>query len=163
MISGADPLHVSSFLGSAESLAWSNDGARLLVLVDDPGCYALEWSARDVPGAEPAAAPAIVQPGVARRRLFMLDVSSGRSAEVGPPETDVWEFDWDGGDLCVAIVSTEPTGGSGWYRAHVARLDLDQRTARTLYEPTWQIELLSLPPDGSRAAVTQRSATDTGP
>ena len=162
MIPGADPVHVGSFLGSAESLAWSNDGARLLVLVADPGCYGLDWSARAVTGAEPAADPAIVQPGVARRRLFMLDVSSGRSAEVGPPETDVWEFDWDGGDLCVAIVSTEPTGGSGWYRAHVARLDLDQRTARTLYEPTWQIEWLSLSPDGRRAAVTEGYASDHG-
>ncbi len=162
MIPGADPVHVGSFLGSAESLAWSNDGARLLVLVADPGCYGLDWSARAVTGAEPAADPAIVQPGLARRRLFMLDVSSGRSAEVGPPETDVWEFDWDGGDLCVAIVSTEPTGGSGWYRAHVARLDLDQRTARTLYEPTWQIEWLSLSPDGRRAAVTEGYASDHG-
>ena len=42
MIPGADPVHVGSFLGSAESLAWSNDGARLLVLVADPGCYALD-------------------------------------------------------------------------------------------------------------------------
>ena len=43
----------------------------------------------------------------------MLDVSSGRSAEVGPPDTDVWEFDWDGDDLCVAIVSD---GALRWIR-----------------------------------------------
>ena len=38
----------------------------------------------------------------------MLDVTSGESTEVGPRETDVWEFDWDGDGLCVAIVSMEP-------------------------------------------------------
>jgi dipeptidyl aminopeptidase/acylaminoacyl peptidase len=153
---------VGSFVGSAESLAWSNDGARLLVLVADPGCYGLDWSARAVTGAEPEADPAIRRPGLPRRRLFMLDVVSGRSAEVGPPETDVWEFDWAGDDLCVAIVSTEPSGGSGWYRANVAQLDLDERTARILYEPTWQIEWLSLSPDGRRAAVTEGYASDHG-
>ncbi len=92
----------------------------------------------------------------------MLDVSSGQSVEVGPPDTDVWEFDWDGDDLCVAIVSTEPSGGSGWYRAYVARLDLNARTTHTLYEPTWQIEWLSLSPDGRRVAVTEGYASDHG-
>ena len=62
-------------------------------------------------GAGPAADPLDPASRIgARRRLFMLDVSSGRSAEVGPPDTDVWEFDWDGDDPCVAIVSTEPSG-----------------------------------------------------
>ena len=162
MVPGDDPVHVGSFSGSAESLAWSNDGTRLLVLVADPGCYGLDWSARAVSGAGPAADPSIQLPGQARRRLFMLDVSSGRSVEVGPPATDVWECDWDGEDLCVAIVSTEPSGGSGWYRASVARLDLHARTVHTLYEPTWQIEWLSLAPDGQRAAVTEGYASDHG-
>jgi dipeptidyl aminopeptidase/acylaminoacyl peptidase len=161
MVPGEPPAHAGTFVGSAESLAWSNDGTRLLVLVADPGCYGLDWSARAVTGAGPAADPAIRLPGRARRRLFMLDVSSGLSEEVGPPETDVWEFDWDGGDLCVAIVSTEPSGGSGWYRARVARLDLEAR-AQALYEPTWQIEWLSLSPDGLRAAVTEGYASDHG-
>ena len=48
-------------------------------------------------GAGPAPDPAILRPGQARRRLFLLDVASGESREVGPPDTDVWEFDWDGG------------------------------------------------------------------
>ena len=162
MVPGEPPTPAGTFVGSAESLAWSNDGARLLVLVADRGCYGLDWSARAVTGAVPAPDPAVVLPGRARRRLFMLDVSSGRREEVGPPETDVWEFDWDGDDLCVAIVSTEPTGGSGWYRANVARLDLEARTALTLYEPAWQIEWLSLSPDGRRAAVTEGYASDHG-
>lgn len=162
MVPGEPPAHVGTFLGSAESLAWSSDGTRLLVLAADPGCYGLDWSARAVTGAAPVADPSVLLPGRARRRLFIIDVSSGRSVEVGPRETDVWEFGWDGDDLLVAIVSTEPTGGSGWYRAHVARLDLGARTADTLYEPAWQIGWLSLSPDGRRAAVTEGYASDHG-
>ena len=123
MIPGEEPVHVGTFVGSAGSLAWSSDGERLLVLVADPGCYGLDWSARAVKGAGPAPDPAILRPGQARRRLFLLEIASGESREVGPPDTDIWEVDWDGDDTAVAIASMEPHGGSGWYRASVVRLD----------------------------------------
>ena len=38
----------------------------------------------------------------------------------------------------------------------------DARDTHTLYEPTWQIEWLSLSPDGRRAAVTEGYASDHG-
>ena len=78
MVPGEEPVHVGTFVGSAESVAWSSDGARLLVLVADPGCYGLDWSARAVNGAGPAPDPAILRPGEARRRLFMLDLGVRR-------------------------------------------------------------------------------------
>ncbi len=161
-IPGGEPALVGTFAGSAESMAWSSDGGRLLVLVADPGCYGLDWSARAVTGAGPAPDPAITRPGEARRRLFMIDLSSGDVAEVGPPGTDVWEFDWDGDTTVVAIASVDPPGGSGWYAADVVLLDLEARSARTLYTPTWQIEWLSLSPDGTRVAVTEGYASDHG-
>jgi WD40-like Beta Propeller Repeat len=162
MVPGGDPVHAGTFVGSAESVAWSSDGERLLLLVADPGCYGLDWSARAVNGASAAPDPAIVRPGSVRRRLFILDPASGDASEVGPPDTDIWEVDWDGEATVVAIASVSPTGGSGWYAANVVRLDLDARTAHTLYEPTWQIEWLSLSPDGTRVAVTEGYASDHG-
>jgi dipeptidyl aminopeptidase/acylaminoacyl peptidase len=162
LVPGDEPVHVGTFGGSAESLAWSADGGRLLALVADPGCYGLDWSARAVTGAGPAPDPAILRPGEARRRLFLLDVASGDAEEVGPPDTDVWEFDWDGDDTIVAIVSDDPPGGSGWYRGRVSRLDLASHTVRTLYEPTWPTLWLTLSPDGGRAAVVEGYASDHG-
>ena len=49
----------------------------------------------------------------------MIELGSGDSAEVGPPGTDVWEVDWDGDATALAIASTDPPGGSGWYCAKV--------------------------------------------
>jgi dipeptidyl aminopeptidase/acylaminoacyl peptidase len=92
----------------------------------------------------------------------MLDLRSGDITEVGPPDTDVWEVDWDGDATAVAIASVSPPGGSGWYAASVVRLDLEARTAHILYEPTWQVEWLSLSPDGRRATVTEGYASDHG-
>ena len=56
-------------VGSAESVAWSSDGDRLLVLAADPGSYGLDWSARAVNGADADArsdrAPARRRPAAA--------------------------------------------------------------------------------------------------
>jgi dipeptidyl aminopeptidase/acylaminoacyl peptidase len=161
VVPGEAPIHAGTFVGSAESVAWSSDGTRLLVGVADPGCYGLDWSARAVGGAGPAD-PNILSPGGARRRLFMLDLGSGDAVEVGPPDTDVWEVDWDGEATAVAIASTEPYGGAGWYRAKVVQLDLAARSARTLYEPAWQSQQLVLSPDARRAAVVEGYASDHG-
>jgi dipeptidyl aminopeptidase/acylaminoacyl peptidase len=158
---GGEPTLAGTLVGSAESVAWSSDGNRLLVLAADPGSYGLDWSARPVNGADPLPDPIVRRPGDARRRLFMVDLSTGGVAEVGPADLSVWEFDWDGDDTVVAIVSQDHSG-SGWYQGVVAQLDLDARTARTLYTPVWQIEGLALSPDGGRVTVVEGYASDHG-
>ena len=159
---GDEPVLAGTFVGSAESVAWSTDAQRLLVLVADPGCYGLDWSARAVTGAGPEPDPVVQRPGSARRRLFMIDLASKKSREVGPEGMDVWEFDWDGDGAVVAIVSDDPPGGSGWYAAKIARLDLDARAAHVLYEPTWQTQWLALSPDGRCAVFVEGYASDHG-
>jgi dipeptidyl aminopeptidase/acylaminoacyl peptidase len=161
MIPGSDPEPAGTLRGSAESVAWSNDGERLLVLAADPGCYGLDWSARAVNGAEPPSDPLVLRPGDARRRLFLVELATGEVSEVGPEGMDVWETDWDGDATVVAIASEAP-GGSGWYQSRVVRLELERRTVVTLYEPAWQIQHLALSPDGRRAALVEGYASDHG-
>ena len=82
---GGEALLAATLVGSCESVAWSSDGARLLVLAADPGSYGLDWSARAVVGAAPPPDPVVRRPGDARRRLFLIDLASGDATEVGPP------------------------------------------------------------------------------
>lgn len=161
MVLGEEPVLAGTLVGCAESVAWSSDDDRLLVLAADPGSYGLDWSARAVTGADPIPDPIVRRPGRSRRRLFLIDVASGDVSEVGPPDMSVWEVDWDGDATVVAVVSTDHSG-SGWYQARVARVDLRARTAQTLYEPTWQMEGLALSPDGRRAVVVEGYASDHG-
>ena len=158
---GGEPTLAASLRGSAESVAWSSDGGRLLVVAADPNSYGLDWGARAVKGAGPEADPIVRRPGDARRRLFTIDLSSGDVDEVGPPDVSVWEVDWDGGDTVVAIISSDHTG-SGWYQGVVARLDLKTRVAQTLYRPRWQMDGLALSPDAARAIVVEGYASDHG-
>jgi dipeptidyl aminopeptidase/acylaminoacyl peptidase len=161
LVPGAEPVLAGTLAGSGESVAWSADGRRLLVLAADPGSYGLDWSARAVHGAEPPSDPIVRRPGDAHRRLVLVDVTSGEVTEVGPPDLSVWEVDWDGEDLVVAVVATDHSG-SGWYGATVARLDLAARTATTLYRPAWQTEGLAISPDLGRAVIVEGYASDHG-
>jgi dipeptidyl aminopeptidase/acylaminoacyl peptidase len=161
MVLGAEPILAASLHGSAEAVSWSNSGDRLLVLAADPGCYGLDWSARAVRGAEPTPDPSMIRPMEARRRLFEIDLATGDLAEVGPPGMSVWEFEGDPDDVVVALVSEDPST-AGWYRSVVARLDLAERTADTLYRPTWSLEGLALSPDRRRAAVVEGYSSDPG-
>jgi dipeptidyl aminopeptidase/acylaminoacyl peptidase len=158
---GGEATLAATLRGSAEALAWSSDGASFVLLAADPGSYGLDWGARAVNGAGSDPDPIVRTPGDARRRLFRVDLATGDVVEVGPEDRSVWEFDWDGDDLIIAIVSSDHSG-SGWYDAEVARLDLDGRTARTLYDSHWQMEGLTVSPDGTRALVVEGYASDHG-
>ncbi|HTG47162.1 MAG TPA: S9 family peptidase [Actinomycetota bacterium] len=159
VVPGEDPVLAATFRGSAEHASWSADGGRLLVQVADPGSYALDWTARPVTGAGPDPDPVVRRPGGAWRRLFLVDLATGAVEEAGPAGWSVWEVDWDGGDIAVAIASTDPTA-SGWHRPTLVALDLTARSASVLYRPTWQLEGLALSPDARRAVVIEGYSSD---
>lgn len=158
---GGEPTLAATLVGSAESVDWSAEGDRLLVLAADPGSYGVDWSARAVTGAGPTSDPIVRRPGDARRRLFAIDLATGDVAEVGPPDLSVWEVDWDGDGTVVALVASDHSG-SGWYQAVVATLDLGHRTSHTVYRPAWQVEGLTLAPDAGHVAVVEGYASDHG-
>ena len=106
---GGEPALAGTLTGSAESVAWSSDGTRLLVLVADPGCYGLDWSARAVTGAAPPhrsrrsgvrGRPATALPDRSRVRRRR----GGRPARHGACGSSTGTAT----TLCVAIVSERP-------------------------------------------------------
>ena len=158
---GGEPRQTGSLRGSAEWVSWSNDGGRLLVGAADAGAYSHEASAVAVTGADDDPDPIVYRRGEAYRRLFVVDAAGGDTAEVGPPGLCVWEADWDGDATVVATVSEDPMA-NGWYGARVVRLDLEARTATTLWQPEWAVEGLALSPDGRHAAIVEGYASDPG-
>jgi dipeptidyl aminopeptidase/acylaminoacyl peptidase len=160
MTMGSEPRLAATLRGSAESVAWSADGERLLVLAADPGSYALDWSARAVTGAD-GVAPRVRRPGDAWRRLFLVDLSSHEAEEVGPPGQSVWEAAWGGSGMVYALVSDDPTG-NGWYGARLAAIAPGARTVRFLYTSTRSLEGVTISPDGRYLAVIEGYSSDPG-
>jgi hypothetical protein len=158
---GSDQRLAGSLVGSAESVSWSSDDSQLLVLAADPGSYGLDWSARAVNGAEPPSDPVVRRPGDARRRLFLIDLATGSTREVGPTDVSVWAVDWDGADTVVAVTSKDHSG-SARYQGEVVTLDLSTSTQQVIYTPRWQTEGLALSDDAAHVAVVEGYASDHG-
>ena len=129
----------------------------------DAGLYGLDFSARAVLWASEPADPRSHRPGEAWRRLFLIDL------RVAMPSTrsvrrrqSVWEVDWDGDATVVGIVSDDSAADTAGIAPGSSRSIWPARTARTLYQPTWQLEGLALSPDGRRAAVVEGYSSDPG-
>lgn len=149
--------------GSVEDIKWSPDGERLLVLAADLGSdrAGAQTATRIAEKGAPSPDPQVSRPQQFWRRLYRIDVTTGETSEVGPPGVNVWECDWLGGPSAIAVVSDEPSE-SAWYRASLAALDLDHRSARTIYSPSWQIAVPRLSPSGERAAFIEGFCSDRG-
>lgn len=126
--------------GSVEDLRWSPDGRSLLALAADLGAdrAGIQAATKIREQGVEEQDPKVTRPFRAWRRLYRVDAETGDTAEVGPEGVHVFEFDWDG-ERAVAICSDEPSE-SAWYSAYLALLDLERRTADTLYRPEWQIQ-----------------------
>lgn len=148
--------------GSVEDFKWSPDGKSLLVLAADPGADRAGIQAAtkiQEQGAEEED-PKVRRPLQGWRRLFLVDAEAGDTRVVSPEGVNVFEFDWVGG-LAVAVCSDEPSE-SAWYKAYLAALDLEARTADRLYEPEWQIEAPCLSGDGTAVCFVEGFCSDRG-
>ncbi|GAA3477051.1 S9 family peptidase [Streptomyces yanii] len=145
---------VATAPGAVEELLVSDDGRQALLLCAEDGAER-DGMNLGLPvrlGAAPA--PERFAPGTGRRSLHLVDLANGTMCEAGPAGLTVWNVAWRGGTTAVATVS-EDTLPAGYYGARFAALDLDARTARTLYEPEGQLGAPALAADGRLAAVCE--------
>lgn len=154
--------------GWVESLDFSPDGKRLLVVVADHGA--------DVAGAQgakaskqmsnaplPAWMPSVETGGdnSRRRSAWIIDLTERRAQQVSPAKSNVWEACWLGNDAIAAVVSA---GGSeeDWYQAHLERIDVTTGASSVLYRPRDQLGGLSGAPDGRHVAIVEAVCSDRG-
>ncbi|MFI6945796.1 alpha/beta hydrolase family protein [Streptomyces sp. NPDC050422] len=140
--------------GAVEELLVSDDGTQALLLCAADGAEQ-DGMHLGLPvrlGAVPA--PERFAPGTGRRSLHLVGLADGSVREAGPAGLTVWNVAWRGGGTAVATVS-EDTLPAGYYGARFAALDLDTRTARTVYTPQGQLGAPALSADGRSAAVCE--------
>lgn len=140
--------------GAVEELLVSDDGSQALLLCAADGAEQ-DGMHLGLPvrlGAVPA--PERFAPGAGRRSLHLVDLADGSVREAGPAGLTVWNVAWRGGRTAVATVC-EDTLPAGYYGARFAALDLDARTARTVYTPQGQLGSPALAADGRSAAVCE--------
>lgn len=147
--------------GTIEDLRWTGDGCAIIVLAADRGldggatngAKRLSWGDEED--------PAVDIPKGARRRLFKIDLGTGATAEVGPTDHSVWEFDLLGGDGAVALVSADPSE-RGWYHTQIIRIDFMSRSATVLHRSDWQLLSPAASPSHKRIAFLEGWSSDRG-
>lgn len=159
-VAGGETTELGDITGSVERLAWSSHGEALLVVAADVGSDRAGVATRIGDPSVCSPDPIVVRPAQAWRRLYRVEVPSGKTTEVGPVGLTVWDF--DAVDGCVVGVLSADPSESGWYQAFLGVLDLQRRTARRLYSPDWQIAHPRLSPDGGRIAFLEGICSDRG-
>ncbi len=156
-----DDSELGEIPGSVEDIAWSPDGARLLVLAADLGA--------DKAGAETATKvkeagsepddPKVFRPAQFWRRLWLVDAASGEMQDLTPVGVNVFEFGWAGGKV-VAVCTDEPSE-SAWYEGWIGLIDLDTRQVERVHTPKWQLQAPRISP-GGRVAFVEGLSSDRG-
>lgn len=146
--------------GTIEDFKWSADGGAIVVLAADRGLNggATNGATRLWWGDDED--PEVTVPGPMLRRLFRIDTASGEATEVGPRELTVWEFDLVPGGA-VAICSADASE-RGWHHPKLMRINFALRTHELVHQSDWQLQGLSVSPDGTKVAVLEGWSSDRG-
>lgn len=151
--------------GIVESLAWSPDGAAVLLVVAGRGAELAgiqgSGATRREESPLPTWTPSIDAGDASHhwRRLYHHDVKRGRTELVLPEAGNVWEATWAGPHHIAAVVSTGPSE-SAWYDARLEVLELATGKSIANHVPPRQLGTPSASPDGRYVAVVDGLASD---
>jgi dipeptidyl aminopeptidase/acylaminoacyl peptidase len=156
-----DERELGEIPASVESIHWSPDGSRLLVLAADLGAdraSADSGTKIEETGAE-AQDPKVFRPALFWRQLWLVDAATGETRHVTPDRVNVFEVGWAGGKA-VAVCTDEPSE-SAWYEAWLGLIDLDALTVERVHTPKWQLQVPRISP-GGQVAFVEGFSSDRG-
>jgi dipeptidyl aminopeptidase/acylaminoacyl peptidase len=151
--------------GTAEYLAWSPDGTRVLLGVAGLGAEMADAQGSGTAGAGESGLPdwypevEAGDPEDAWRSLWIYTPASGELAMVSPDGLNVWEAAWSGAEHVLAITSDRPSEDD-WYSAVLSRLDVSTHGVTELLRSDVQLGLPAGTSDGKKAAVIQAVCSD---
>jgi dipeptidyl aminopeptidase/acylaminoacyl peptidase len=155
-IAGGEARKLTDLKGSLDSPSWSPDGKTLAVLFTE--------NAPRLPGPlEPMTLPSgVIGSKIYEQRLTTVDVATGATRQLSPPDLYVYEYDWSPDSKRFVMTAAHGAGDGNWYVAEIYTLQAETGEMRSLYKPAQQIAVPRWSPDGSNIAFIGGLMSDEG-
>ena len=153
--------------GWIETLEWSPDGGRILLVVaghgaelsSGQGAVQTDQRSRDEPGWLPRVIGSATDE--AWRSAWVVDLATGDANRVSRPGRNIWEASWCGRHRLAVVVSDSPEEGA-WYAAGVMLLDPASGDESVVHQSPVQVGLPRSSPSGHSIAFIEALASDRG-
>jgi dipeptidyl aminopeptidase/acylaminoacyl peptidase len=144
-VAGGAARRLTRLKGFLSSPAWSPDGKTiaLLFIENAPGAAG--------PLAAVAPPEGVVESKIFEQRLTLVDVSTGSTRAISPPDLYVYEFDWSPDSRRLAGTAARGNGDDNWYVAELYIFDRSGK-AKSILKPGMQIGFPRWSPDGRTIA-----------
>jgi len=144
-VAGGAARRLTRLKGYLSSPAWSPDGRTiaLLFIENAPGEAGPLVAVPPVEG--------VVESQIDEERLMLVDVTTGRTRPISPPDLYVYEFDWSPDSRNLVGTAAHGNGDDNWYIAELFVFDR-AGNAKSILKPGMQIGVPRWSPDGRTVA-----------
>jgi dipeptidyl aminopeptidase/acylaminoacyl peptidase len=153
---GGEVRKLTSLTGFLANPRWSPDGSQIALLFT-------ENAVRAAGPLEPTAIETgVIEESFHEQRLTLVDGGSGKTRQVSPADTYVYEYDWSPDGKQIAYSAAKGNGDNNWWLAELFRIDVSTGKTQFVFKPTTQIAVPRWSPDGSTIAFIQGLMSDEG-
>ncbi|HMG52077.1 MAG TPA: S9 family peptidase [Kofleriaceae bacterium] len=134
---------VTKLDGYVTDPAWAPDDSRIAIL------FAEHAAAGGGPLEAEPIETGVIGAAVHNQRLTLVDVRSGATQQVSPPELHVYEYDWSPDGARFALTAAPGPGDNNWWTAQLYTLPAAGGAATAIHKPALQIAEPRWSPDGA--------------
>jgi dipeptidyl aminopeptidase/acylaminoacyl peptidase len=158
-IAGANGQSVRTLTRARGPLAtprWSPDGRQIAFL------YSEGASKTPGPTHPLARAAGVLGSSIFEQRLALMPAGGGEVRLLGPPDLNIYEYDWSPDGRRFAVTAAHGSGDDNWWIAELDLLDAQSGTVTTLLRPQQQMASPRWSGDGRRIAWIGGIMSDQG-
>ena len=147
---------LTNLTGFLQDARWSPDGRSIAVLFTENAVRAagpLEPTTADV---------GVVEDKFFEQRLTLIDPASGRTRQLSPADTYVYEFDWSPDGKELVYTAAKGAGDNNWWVAQLFAIDAASGQTRLILKPAAQIAVPRWSADGKTIAFIGGIMSDEG-
>jgi len=153
---GGTPRKLTSLTGFLDSPRWSPDSKKIALLFTENAPRAagpLEPSTRE---------SGVIEEHIYEQRLTLVDPANGKSNQLSPADTYVYEFDWAPDSARLAYTAAQGNGDNNWWIAQLYTISASSGEVHPVYKTLMQLASPRFSPDGKEIAFIGGIMSDEG-